>query len=542
MKKTAYLTYILGAAAILASCSHDYQPMGSVITSEQRDKLLADDESNYAALNDGMYTILTSGSSTNFGWDAIFIMDDSRTADFVTIKPNAGYSYFGPCAQYQDNTANSGFTSSRWTRPYNLIYSANQLLKTLKVADPDDENSLFNYYKAQARSLRAFAYTFLIQTFQFTYAMDPNALGVPILTEDNMDSAAIYGAPRASVQEVYDQIFSDLDKAIDLMTDNPQASRDDKRFIDINVAYGLYARAALLVRDYENAAKYAQKVIDSGQFTPLSATACKSPGFSNMSASNWVWGIYYDTTTVVSLYNFPSMVSSWASGYAQSGQWILINPTLYDAIFPDDPRKLWWISPEGESAADYYTGTTNDLGLSPTEYLEYYHVPTYANVKFAPYNNVLGQSNNAADSPLMRIEEMYYILAEAQGLSGNLSQGVQTLNEFVTNYRWAEGRDYNFQASNQEEFINEIWFQRRVEFWGEGISYFDLLRLQKTMDRKERNSIWTDSDDEYGLNNCAYRIPAGEKILILQIPVSEIDNNPARIQQNPTGEPTNKYL
>lgn len=541
MNKISYIL-LTALSGIFVGCSHDYQPMGSVITSEQRDKLLADDEANYAALNDGMYTLLSSGSSTNFGWDAFFIMDDSRTADFVTIKPNAAYSYFGPCAQYQDNTASSGFTSSRWTRPYNLIYSANQLLKTLNVSDPDNKNALFNYYRAQAMGLRAFAYTFLIQTFQFTYLDNPNAQGVPILTEENMDSAAIYGAPRSSVEAVYDRIFEDLDKAIELMENNSQATRDDKRFLDINVIYGLYARASLLTGDYENAAKYSEMVINSGNFSPLSSTACKSPGFSQITASNWIWGIYYDTNTVTSLYNFPSMVSSWVSGYTQSGQWILINPSLYDAIFPDDPRKLWWISPSGESAADYYTGTTNELGLSPKEYLEYYHVPTYANVKFAPYNNVLGQSTNAADSPLMRIEEMYYILAEAQAMGGDLAMGLQTLNNFVSNYRWTGDSDYNFTASSLEEFINEVWFQRRVEFWGEGISYFDLLRLKKTMDRKERNSIWTESDDEYGLNNCAFKIPAGEKILILQIPVNEIDNNPAKIEQNPTGEPTNKYL
>ena len=542
MKNSTYsLLFVISITGLFASCSHDYEPMGSVITSEQRDKLLADDETNYSALNDGMYTLLGSGSSTNFGWPAYFIMDDSRTADFVTIKPSAGYSYFGPCAMYQDNTASSGFVSSRWGRSYSLIYSANQLLKTLAFADPDEKNPTFNYYRAQALGLRAFAYSFLIQSFQFTYAANPDAPGVPILTEENMDSAAIYGEPRSSVQKVYDKIFSDLDKAIELMSDNSKASREDKRFIDINVINGLYARASLLTHDYVNAASYAQKVIDSGLFTPLSAEECKKPGFSDINASNWIWGVYYDTNTVANLYNFASMVNSWASGYTQSGQWILINPPLFDAIFPDDPRKLWWISPDGESAADYYTGTSNDLGLSPTEYIEYYQIPTYANVKFATYNNVLGQSTNAADIPLMRIEEMYYILAEAQALGGNLSQGVQTLNNFVTNYRWTPGSEYIFQAAGQEEFINEIWFQRRVEFWGEGISYFDLLRLQKTMDRRERNSIWTDSDDIYGLNNCAYVIPSGENILILQIPVSEIDNNPARIPQNPTGQPSD-YL
>ena len=56
-------------------------------------------------------------------------------------------------------------------------------------------------------------------------------------------------------------------------------------------------------------------------------------------------------------------------------------------------------------------------------------------MKFGPYNNVVGQSTNANDIPLMRIEEMYLIKAEAEAMGGNPSAGKSTLNDFVKTYR-----------------------------------------------------------------------------------------------------------
>ena len=38
--------------------------------------------------------------------------------------------------------------------------------------------------------------------------------------------------------------------------------------------------------------------------------------------------------------------------------------------------------------------------------------------------------------------------------------------------------------TDAEGFQNSVWMQRRIELWGEGFSYFDLMRLQKGIDRR----------------------------------------------------------
>ena len=59
--------------------------------------------------------------------------------------------------------------------------------------------------------------------------------------------------------------------------------------------------------------------------------------------------------------------------------------------------------------------------------------PDYMSLKFRP---VGGDYNTysvgaAADIPVMRVEEMYLIEAEAVGASQNVAAGVQLLNNFI---------------------------------------------------------------------------------------------------------------
>ena len=48
-------------------------------------------------------------------------------------------------------------------------------------------------------------------------------------------------------------------------------------------------------------------------------------------------------------------------------------------------------------------------------------------MKYGPYKGVMAQSTNASDIPLMRVEEMYLILAEAQAIGGEILQPAQLL-------------------------------------------------------------------------------------------------------------------
>lgn len=518
--KKIYLLPILAMGVGMTSCYDlDTQPMSSVITEEQRNEIIDKDPAAIEAISSGVYANyngfeLCYGDLLDFGYPAVMLQLDSRTTNFLSANADL-YGWFSECAEYLDNTAAGVYSLIRWRLPYNIIYTANQVLATI---DPETNDNLMKFYRAQAYGNRAFAYWFLAQLFQFNYVGHQNDMCVPIITEENSEDVAKDGAPRASVQEVYDLILSDLTNGIDLMTNNSSANRTDKRYIDLNVLYGLRARTYLCMQDYAKAAADAQTVINSGAFTPLTASQAIGPGFIDLNSPNWIWGIYMAQEDVHGLYTLSGMMGSYTYGYAYVGMWKCITNTLFNKISSSDPRKLWWISPSGESNALYYTSADGNAA----SYLEENGFPAYAVTKFAPYGNVLGQSMNQAEYPLMRIEEMYLIVAEAQGMGGNLAQGIATLESFVNSYRWLDrSNPYKCTATSAEEFIEEIFFQREVELWGEGMTYFDIMRLNLDVDRRGTN--W--ADPTYGMTNYAYYIPAGSDVLLTQIPQSEIDNN-----------------
>ena len=98
-------------------------------------------------------------------------------------------------------------------------------------------------------------------------------------------------------------------------------------------------------------------------------------------------------------------------------------------------------------------------------------------------------------------------------MNGRLAEGRKFLQDFIQNYR-----DVNYQctASNAKDFQDEVYRQRRIELWGEGMSYFDILRLGKAMDRRGGGYINPE---------IIYNIPAGDNVLIYRIPQSEEQQN-----------------
>ena len=67
--------------------------------------------------------------------------------------------------------------------------------------------------------------------------------------------------------------------------------------------------------------------------------------------------------------------------------------------------------------------------------------------------------------------------------------------------------------------------QRRIELWGEGHSYFDLMRMKKGVDRRGAG---------FAAEN-VFNIPAGDAALIFPIPDREMNRNQQLIQ-NPMAE------
>jgi hypothetical protein len=248
----------------------------------------------------------------------------------------------------------------------------------------------------------------------------------------------------------------------------------------------------------------------------------------NLSEHNWIWGIQI-TQNMILVSGYPTC-SSWLSSFsansytAGAGCYAMINSMLYNKIPATDVRKGWWVdenlhSPLLESIS-WNGASGDDLAKLEIDDVKLAFTP-YTNVKFGMKDGI-GSENNINDYPLMRAEEMILIQAEGLAKSGNEAQARQILESFVKTYR---DPSYDSNASGRS-LADEIWYQRRVELWGEGFAFGDIMRLQKPIIRS--NSVnWPTSwiqDIEAGNGVLLWRIPQAE--IESNKGISEADNNP----------------
>lgn len=524
--------YILASAAlsatVLTGCVDlDTAPMSQYVTTDQKSEVIASDPNKAEAGVNGVfaqysvYMSVTGSRHNDFGYPSIMLFTDTNGMDYVS--QDNGYNWTGSSLEFSDRVYTSSDCKVVWNTLYSMIYTSNNV--TSSIVDPQD--SLGKFYLAQALASRAFDYWVLAQLYQFNYADHKTSPCVPIITEENANQVALEGAPRATVEEVYALILSDLNKAIDLLTASNAdgVKRADKRYIDLATAYGLRARVNLTMENWSAAAADATSAISASDATPYTIAQVSKPAFMDSKDNAWMWGIVIaETDRVVTsgIVNWPSHMGSLSYGYANFSGGHQINKALFNSIPATDVRKGWWIdencfSPNLDETQLYYV--QDYCGYRP-----------YTHVKFAPYNYEVDTSTNANDIPLMRIEEMYLIKAEAEAMAGNAAAGKATLESFVQTYRNPE---YTCAAASAQEIQEEVWHQRRIELWGEGLSWFDIMRLKKPVDRRGGG---------YPDITMVLNIPYGSDIMLWRIPESEIqanaqieesDNNPSASMPEP---------
>ena len=71
---------------------------------------------------------------------------------------------------------------------------------------------------------------------------------------------------------------------------------------------------------------------------------------------------------------------------------------------------------------------------------------------------------------------------EALAQSGKLPEAKALLKQFM-DLRVLDGSYSTARLGDLDSFIDEMFFQKRVEFWGEGILIFDYKRLDKGITR-----------------------------------------------------------
>ena len=531
-----YFAALLGGTMLLTtSCSDlDTNPSGSTMGDGQLNEVLAQDPSKLKSEVSGMYAnMIEYGAITqwygsarhyDFGYASTMMMMDASGQD----EPSqvSGYNWYNKPLRFVDRTANSETTYFIWNQCYKNIKVANDVLKSVDLENLSD---VAKSYVGQAYAMRAFEYFTLIQIYQFSYKGHEDAAGVPIVTEKTAEAEA-NNNPRAAVKDVYKQIMDDLNTAIDYLTD----SRSAKSEINRQVAYGLRARVNLVMQNWSDAAADAKKAAEG--YTPLSKEAAAAPGFNDVSASNWIWGNIVDESNDIvqsGILNFPSMMCSFTgNGYSPTYACRMINSKLWKEIPSTDVRKGWWIDENLNSPIvnpKYVVHQEDeDEDGNVVKYLAVYNqtgdevadiTEPYTNVKFGAYKNQYGNELNACDIPLMRVEEMILIQAEATAMGGNVEEGKRILENFVRTYR---DPSYTCNATTAEGVQDAVWFQRRVELWGEGFSFTDLLRLKKPLDR-------TGANYEVSVR---FKLPAESPIFLYLIPEDEENHNEALVGNN----------
>lgn len=524
MKLTNKYMMFAGAAIMLASCDLDKLPDGQYVSEDQKEETihnrpnLITAEVNAMAANLNMFGTISDDLNTyhnDFGVPAVSLFLESGGQDFVATT--SGYNWFNSGQNYSDRLYDSDGDELIWKIFYNHMKAANNVLSLI---DPNTDDASMKIYRGQALAARAYDYLNLVQIYQFTYAGHENEPAVPIVLE-TMTDEELQNNPRATVQAVYDQIMNDLNQAAELLAGNDNGSNKDQ--IDEAVVYGLRARANLLMQKWADAAKDADKAIAGG--TPQSIADVSTPTFNSAAVSSWLWGVMIspdNDVVTTGIINWPShLCSLTGNGYTTlTGSWRYISTALYDLIPDSDIRKQWFVSPDTTSTlVDKAT-----VGGEPV--IDYFGLEPYVNVKFGAYQSVMGNSTNSSDWPLMRVEEMYLIKAEAEAMGGNLAAGKATLENFVKTYR---DPSFASKATSPQELQDEVWLQRRMEFWGEGYALFDILRLKKPIVRKGTNyAAIVQFNLEPESQIMIYRIPQAE--MEVNAGITDADNNPAAPQ------------
>ena len=478
MKKYIYITAVVLMAA---SCSQmdELAPQGGTALASQVLETNQAVPSRINATFNGMYTklgapesVFGGGRPDDWGFPMICFSSDIEAADVVL--PNSGYNWFSACGALTSRNADYANPYVRYAAPYNEIAAANEVINSYP-ADTDDQEAIFKI--AQARAIRAFSYLNLAPYFQFGYAAGGADLPcVPIVTETTENFT---DNPRATVAQVYELIVSDLTYAIENLEGYV---RPDKSRIDQQVAYGLRARAYLNMEQWALAADDASKA--AAGYTPATLEEVSVPFLYDIKEHNWIWG--YDMQTDIALENPYATSSSWlrsfsGDGYAAACQvYACCNNLLYDAIPSTDVRKGWWVNVLLESpllsSVNWNGVSGNAVASLEIDNIKLPFLP-YTNVKFGMFS--VGGTNNDEDWPFMRVEEMILIQAEGLVKSGQEDAGKELLENFVRSYR-----DPAYSVSAGDRTLeDEIWFQRRVELWGEGFSNSDTRRLNKPLVR-----------------------------------------------------------
>lgn len=526
--KTLFVT--VASVSLLSGCIKETFPLEGAATSSQ----LAQSAAGMTASVDGMvaqtyqpYYFYGSSSQLEFdiSYAGLLITYARMTNDIVNNSATIGYDWWtGYCGSfgYAMNSDNDRQTVPFMTL-YKIIKSANDIIGPL--ASLEELNADQKAYLGTAYVYRALMYHDLYNMYlpaqnKYTDCSKVEGLTVPIIVS-SAEQETEYKTARAPKEALSAFVFADLDKAEALFEGYTPSTG---RYPGLPVVYGLKARMYMTVEDYANAATYARKAIDASGKTPLTEEQWTDPAtaFCDAAGNNsWMWYYNISGNNMGNLCNPTGFLAGEADWGYNSLTQMAIHKWLYDRMNRTDFRKQSFLDPDRETyPASYYK-------WADASYLEAYPFedqPDYKSFKIRCKGGdwETYSIGGAVDWPIMRVEEMYLIEAEAVGMSQGEGAGIAKLEEFMQNYRDPEYSYAKASATFGEGFVKnfqeEVLYQKRVEFWGEGVGFFDAKRIRPGM------KTWYAGSNVIH-DTMKYDVEEVSPYWNFVIPTSELENN-----------------
>lgn len=474
MKKIAkYITPLIITLMAASSCNSflDVRPEGEVLGKD----LLTDQK----GFENALYGVYAGMRVHNLygGHMGFYTLDVLAQYFYPTGQSNI---YFSEVLAYNyDHSSLKSTFFDIWSTMYRTISYANNVLINLENYSPSDMR-YYDIYKGEALGLRAYMHFDLLRLFTPQYTLNPQADGIPYNKAFSIENPEFVSAAK-----VYENILDDLQEAERLLgaegvyedlTGREKYLYDQQIHFNIHAVRALMARVYLTMGNHDDALKYAELVIGSGEFGLAQGPAIKGDLAGILSKTETVFGLYsksyhdniYDYVYLSTSFRTLDLRGNIASIY-QSNE------------VGNDNRWDYWFQ----------------LGSSSTRLVKLVDMYIVNNTE---YNRPTGQISGLN---LIRLPEMYYIAAECLLEKNRYDDALGYFND-VLESRGMVALDQRVPAETLT--LERITEERYKEFIGKGQAFFNMKRLN------------LDISPAVGV-----MIPASDKIYVPAIPDEEFE-------------------
>lgn len=462
MKNTLYAAGCLLLAATLSSCN-DY------LKDDSGDLLIPEKVDEFQSV------LFGEGYPSTLAGDVAFLdlmTDDVACMDGMSDDPEDGYDSNciptgrGAYCWAYDIEYYINDVGNAYDNRYKNILACNIVIENEGTMQGLEEER--NFCLAQAYALRAYNYFYLVNLYGLPYnkATAAEDMGVAIHLGSEVTREQF---TRNTVQEVYDQINRDLERALDLFDHAKESS--NKYLMSRKATLLLLTRVALFTEDWNRVIQYGEQLREEEGINLFDMSQMTADELSQNNDFCFI-----DTDNKEIIFNF----GGEGVDFYQVHKYIYLNAAdFYGPMFTtsqEGPNDLWNIYEEGDNRKNAYFWQDDvwDLlpGILPPEITPYAHVPAkHVTSKSATEHRFA-----------FRDAEVLLNLAEAyiqRGGNGDLDEAINDLNEL----RVARFAAESYQAltladfASQEDLLEFARTERRRELcFDESHRWMDLRR------------------------------------------------------------------